>query len=304
MYKLLKNVSLSNTHKLSLADRRLYNYLLLNSLNSLKNCQDGFAIKFADLIGVYGVGLPQPEQLIQSLMKLTSIIIHATLKDDSSEQYLMTGLLAEARINLTNNTVMYNFSKTATIFLTNPIYLEQCLIQAHFNYKYTPQLYTLLANVFFNRTNEYTTSVTDLREFLGIENKKLINFNDLHRFVLHPALREINSHASFAVDFDIIRKRRLITHLKFTMHEKYCIDGQECLQSVIPPRRPKLFIENPLDELSYAYLLNTNTTDRQKWFNLALKKSRKTNVKINADELDRPDLWFRLILNELAEFIG
>lgn len=291
----LNNLLLSSSDSLTLADRRLYNYLLHNAFQRLTKKLE-FTIKLNELVGVYGIRKPTKEQLNTSLSKLIRTLVEFESIEHNRGQWHITSLLTDAVLNEKDDLLAYRYSETARILLISPINLEKCLIQAHFNYKYSNLLYELLATEHYTGQSDYLIDIEDLRECLQVEPDKMPNFTDFRRFVLDPALTEINSYASFAVKFEIVREGRKVTQLHFQFTSKVPVTKLS-VKDIVPPRRPKLFIDDPKEELAYAYLLNTTTIERRKYFSLAQKKAETRNNEIIPEEyFDRPDLWYHWVV--------
>lgn len=294
----LNNLLLASSTSLILADRRLYNYLLHNAFQGLKKRLE-FTIGLKDLEGVYGVGKPSKEQLNESIRKLMRTLVEFETTEQNRKQWHITSLLADAIFDEKDGLLRYRYPETCQILLTDPINLEKCLIQAHFNYKYSNLLYELLATEHYSGKSDYLIELEDLRECLHVEPDKMPNFTDFNRFVLEPALKEINSYASFAVKFDASRKGRKVTQIHFQFASKVPVTKLS-VKDIIPPRRPKLFINDPKEELAYAYLLNATTIERRKYFSLAQKKAEKISQETIPEEyFDRPDLWYQWVVKTI-----
>lgn len=143
--------------------------------------------------------------------------------------------------------------------------------------------------------------ISDLRSRLHIQDNKLANYSDLDRFVLTPASNEINSYASFAVKFHTERKGMKVTHVIFEITNKKNLFNIENAKQIIPPKRPRFFIDNPKLERAYAYILNAETKERRKYFDLAAKQALKKKITLEEDQFDRPDLWFKWIEQDLLK---
>lgn len=293
----VQNLRLSSAVPLTLADRRLFNYLLLNAFEKLPK-QNNFVIALQDLEGVYGSGAPPVNLLQESLRRLIRTLIEF---ETASRQWIVTSLLDNAELDKKEKQLYYSYSEHCSILFTNSLILEQCLIQAHFNLKYSNLLYEILAPIHYDKQQKFSVAITDLRNRLEIPDNKLINFNDFDRFVLIPALKEINSYASFAVKSDTQRKGMKVTHVIFEMTSKRNISDVESAKQVIPPKRPRFFIDNPELERAYAYLLNVDTKERRKYFDKACKLAAKKKHTIDEEAFDRPDLWFRWVESELLK---
>ncbi len=293
---IIKQLQLSSVVPLTLADRRLFNYLLLHAFDQLSS-QKKFIIDFDQLQGVYGNDLPSLEHLKKSIRRLTHTIIELEVKP---KKWMMTSLLGQTELIEDENQIFYSFSSLCCQLFTDPVTLEKCLIQAHFIHKYSSLLYDILASAHYAHQLSYVIDLSDLRDRLQLSLEKFRNFGDFNRFVLMPAIDEINSYASFAIKFHTIRKGMKVLQIVFNITNKRTIPLSQA-KSVIPPKRQQLFIEDPETERSYAYLLNAKTNERRKYFNLARKKAAKNHQTIPEELFDCPDEWFQWVKNHILK---
>jgi hypothetical protein len=291
----ITNLLLSSSSNLTLSDRRLYNYLLRHALPQLERTPN-FKLPLVELKGVYGTGLPLLTSLKESLRRLLRTLIEF---ESEPHKWIVTSLLEHCELDEQQQEIHYAYSIYCRFLFTNPLTLEKCLIQAHFTEKYSNLLYEILSHAHFSGQKTITLEVTDLRDRLLILEKKFSNFGDFKRFVLMPALYEINAYASFAVKFHVQKKGMKVTHVKFEMTSKRNLTELTDATQVIPPKRPVFFIDNPELEKAYAYLLNADTPLRRKLFNKASKLARDKGMILNEEAFDCPDIWFDWIQNEL-----
>lgn len=287
----IKDLLLSSSVSLTLSDRRLYNYLLHHAFEKLPKRLD-FEIKLSELQGVYGTGIPPIDRLKESLRRLLRTLIEF---ETAQKNWVIISLLEKAELDEIDEQLYYSYPNDIRPLFTDPLTLERCLIQAHFTQKYSNLLYEILGHAHYSEESIVNIEISDLRSRLQIPGSKLINYSDFDRFVLTPATKEINSYASFAVKYHTQRKGMRVTHIIFEMANKRNIVLTESAQHIIPSKRPRLFIDDPNVERAYAYLLNSETKERRKFFDLACKFAAKRKQKINEEEFDRPDLWFRWV---------
>ncbi len=290
MKKSIQNLLLTSAAPLTLSDRRLYNYLLHHAFShTLKKPQ--FTIALSELSGVYGAGLPPIESLKESLSKLMNTQIQFELNG----KWLLTSLLAKAELG---EELVYSYPEVCKSLFSDPLLLEQCLIQAHFVLKYSNVLYDILASSHYASQAVLSLEIGQLRQRLQVPDGKLTNYNDFDRFVLTPAVKEINSYASFAVSYYTERKGMKVVSVIFEMKSKRNITT---VNEVIPEKRPRLFIDDPALERAYSFLLNAETSVRMKYFNLACKNARKKNEILDVIIFDRPDLWLKWVEKALLK---
>jgi hypothetical protein len=291
----VSEVLLSSSTALTLADRRLYNYLLLNAYDGIKK-KSSFSIELKELQGVYEVGLPPVERVQESLRRLIRTLVEYSIQGKAEYAWRITPLLAEATLDTHKKVIHYCYSENCLFLLTQPILLEKCLVQAHFTAKYSNLLYDLLANEHYAGKNIYQIETEDLRARLKVDSDKMPNFTDFNRYVLMPALNEIHCYASFAVKADFVRQGRKITHVHFTFTCKTPVAKTRNIKSVIPPKRPQLFIESPAEQFALAFLLNASTEQRRHYFKRAQQKAKRA---IPEQDFDRPDQWYRWVVKEI-----
>lgn len=83
--------------------------------------------------------------------------------------------------------------------------------------QYSPRLYELLKS-YQKNNREWFFEVEELKKLLDCQNYK--NFNDFKRFVLQPAVDEINSYTDLNVDYDTEKEGRRIARITFFMAGK------------------------------------------------------------------------------------
>src|SRR5207302_4481000 len=84
--------------------------------------------------------------------------------------------------------------------------------------KYAVTLYELLESVANKEVPELRASVEELRQWLKVPEGKLLRWQDLRRYVLEPAVRQINDNptgAGFRVRMKVVKESRAITGVVF-----------------------------------------------------------------------------------------
>ena len=86
--------------------------------------------------------------------------------------------------------------------------------------KYSVTLYELLEAVANKNDPVLIASVDELRQWLKVQDGKLTRYQDFRRFVLEPAVEQINrdpSGAGFTVDMQPVKKGRAVEKIRFTV---------------------------------------------------------------------------------------
>jgi len=297
-------IKVSTPDDLVLADRRLFNYLIHNAFsNPVENTP--YEIDFDSLSGVFSSKAPDIARLLSSLDKLLKITLTVEYTN-TPPRICVLNLLSNVDVDSQARKLHYCFPKGFQDIVHDPELLERCLIQAHFEYKYTGCLYRILVKHAFSTQCDTPLNIelNSLREQLAIEEGKLKNFNDFVRFVLQPSLDELSWYASFRASYDTIKQGRKVIALTFTIHNKRAIPALHDAEQVVPMQRPALFIEDPKEEKAYSYLLNAPTKERKTYFQIAIENAKKKRKTIAITSFDTPDVWFEFCKKELINNIG
>lgn len=83
---------------------------------------------------------------------------------------------------------------------------------------YAIRLYELLVQFINTKEKERYISLKELREFLELENV-YPRFFDIKKRIIEPSIKEINESTDLTVDWDIVKKGRVITGLMFAFQK-------------------------------------------------------------------------------------
>ncbi len=296
--KITNSFLLVSKDPLTLADRRFYSCMLLNLKAQIAK-RDG-EITLPKLANVFSYGLPTADQVVTSIKKFinTSIEYHETSQGILLKEFCP--LLDYVKFDYNMQAIYYRFSEKASQLLAKPEFFAMHIIQAHFIYKYSNQLYSILSKAFYQQCYNFEIQVSELRSNLGVSEGKLSNFNDFKRFVLEPSLAEINAHASFNASFLVINKGRKIVSLSFSLTNKDYEYQHVHGDYELPAKLEQLFSSNLVLSALYGHLINSRTEERERFFKLACKKAEAQKRKFTSEEVDIPELWFELVIDELA----
>lgn len=90
--------------------------------------------------------------------------------------------------------------------------------------QYSPRLYELLKS-YQKNNKQWFFAIDDLKKLLDAEN--YVRFPDFRRFVLEPAVEEINKYTDIEIAWDTVREGRKVTRVWFFMATK----GQKALMA-------------------------------------------------------------------------
>lgn len=88
--------------------------------------------------------------------------------------------------------------------------------------KYAVTLYEILESVVNMKNPVLEVDLTTLRQWLKVEDGKLERYADMRRFILEPALKQINDNpegAGFSVDMRPIKAGRAVDRLRFALQK-------------------------------------------------------------------------------------
>ena len=107
-----------------------------------------------------------------------------------------------------------------------------------FKSKYTIRLYELIKSIHYNELKDFTREyeINELKMLLGAETYK--TYQDFKRYVLIPAVNEINRMSDKSISYTPIKSSRKITHIRFTIGTK----------DVIERANIRALVENTLDK--------------------------------------------------------
>ena len=104
--------------------------------------------------------------------------------------------------------------------------------------KYTVTLYELLEGVANKIDPVLDAQLETLRKWLKVPEGKLLRYQDLRRFVLEPAIEQINANpvrSGFTVDMQPVKKSRAVERVRFTVNK---IDERRALEEAMQGKSP------------------------------------------------------------------
>jgi len=157
------------------------------------------------------------------LRRLGQVVTDMTFFDKSGEERETFGSLISGSVPKGDGVIIYSFHPDLIPLLNKPAVFARIklAILGQFISKYAPVLYENL-ELYANRSvsRSWDVSVSELRSLLG-SGEKMGNFGDFRRYVLSPAIQEINDKADFTVSVDEVRATkgtgRKVERLIFTV---------------------------------------------------------------------------------------
>ena len=203
----------------SLADRRTWNLLLMNAWSErLENPNADFTISLHELRGLHDSN----DRVRASLEKLQTTLVSVRMPDGRRRTVQMLGGTDIDDDERTDGVLTYDFHrKLVPLLRQSEIYARmETKILSAFTSKYSLALYEAIsARINLHKSSE-EMSLDTLRQWLGVERGKLIQWGDFNRFAVQPALEEVNGLAPYSVEIEPIKRGRKIDRVRVTWSKK------------------------------------------------------------------------------------
>lgn len=207
-------------NRLSLLQRKISNVLLYFAYNQLLK-KDIHEIQIKELANEVGFNSNDIELLKEALRKLVTVKIEWNILDENQkDEWGVCSSLSEAVIK--DGVCRYAYPPTLREKLFHPAYYAKInlQIQRTINGGYALALYENLVRYKKIGTTDWI-EVQIFRELMGADLVKSYDqFKDLNKYVIKPAIKEINRVTDIIVDVTTKRSGRQIKYLKFSIQEK------------------------------------------------------------------------------------
>ncbi len=193
---------------LTLADRRIFNMLLANAWDNIKE-PVFHTVRLHELRSNNNNSRPR-----DSLKRLMRVIIAFDVVEDGIKREVLTHLIGDCKLDYNKyGLAHYSFSDSMRkMLIESSVFarLRKDLLY-QFRSKYALTLYEMLQKrVNLHKTSEDFT-IDEIRQKLGIEKDKYPIFRDLHSRVIKVAFLEVNGLSDIACNFEqIITERRTV----------------------------------------------------------------------------------------------
>jgi hypothetical protein len=204
-------------NNITLLQRRAWNVLLRNAYDRLPS-EEIHRIAIAELCRILGYASHNQEYLKDALRTMTTCSVEwNVLGKDGAEEWGVAALLADARIR--DGICSYSYGAQFRQVLHNPrLYARLDLsLQNQFDSKYALALWELCTD-YLGAVREHgeTPSIPleQFRKLMGLTGAYAL-FRELNKYVIKPAVTEINRVSDLKVTVDYQRKGRKVVALKF-----------------------------------------------------------------------------------------
>jgi hypothetical protein len=208
-------------NNITLLQRRAWNVLLFNAYNQLAT-EEEHSMRIRDLMRMLEFESKNENYLKEALKALATCGVEWNILDkDGSEIWGVTTLLAHAEIRRGICTYAYSLALRRRLYNPDMYVRLDLRLQNKFDSKHAQALWELFTDYLGSKREHGETpfiSIEDFRKLTGTSEGKYPLFRDLNKYVLKPAVDEINRVSDFRVMVEDQRQGRKVMALKFKIH--------------------------------------------------------------------------------------
>lgn len=208
-------------------DRKLWTLLLHAAFADLGN-KGGHSVKISDINGVFRElgGRHDTEWIWESARRLSRTIIEfeTTLGDERFDNVTSIFAASVPRKGRRGSELHFWFPEPLVPIIREPARFAR--LRVHFlislSGKYAVTLYEILEGYANRRDGLCRVTIDDLRTWLKVPETSYKNWKDFRKWVLDPALKQINDDpigAGFKVEYEPIRKGRFYHEVIFKLNK-------------------------------------------------------------------------------------
>jgi plasmid replication initiation protein len=203
----------------SLADRRMWNLLLVNAWGDrLEDPMADFEIPLRELRGLHDSN----DRVRESLQKLQTTLIAARMGDGKTRTVQMLGACDIDDDDRIEGRLKYDFHrKLVPLLRRSEIYARmETKVLSSFTSKYALALYEALALRINMRRSVEEIDILTLRHWVGVETGKLVQWAHLQQRAVNIAVQEVNALSPYSVEIEPIKRGRKIERVRVTWAKK------------------------------------------------------------------------------------
>ena len=219
-FDLKKHVAaIHSATKLSLVQRKIANALLFNAYNELSEKQE-HQIHIRTLSELIGYNSNELNAIKRALVSLISTVVEWNLIDkeraDNAGVWNASAIISDASI--TGAVCTYSYSNKMRQLLYRPEMYGRLnmQVQARFKSSYGLVLYENCVR-YQNIQETPWFDMTVFRKLMGVDETKYPVFKDFRKRVLDIAVKEVNEHSGFNLDYLLKKVGRTPVGIKFNM---------------------------------------------------------------------------------------
>jgi len=227
----LKNEYLNKPHqvihiegKLDLIQHKCWNIFAVHALkNGLRDGKQRFEIAIPTLYKVLGYTGENNVYFKKILNDISKININGDLFDEDGRPFWISfNLLAQCIVK--DGICYYEYPSFVSDLLSKPkIYVKLLMkLQNQFNGSYALKLYEFLKTKYIEKQGWGTSGELTLeafRQLMGIADISYKQFKELKKWVIIPAIKEINEKTDLFVKLELVKNKQKVIALKFEITE-------------------------------------------------------------------------------------
>lgn len=273
--------------RLSLVDRRLYNFLLAYAYPNLGK-QRTHVVHLAEIKRFAasardGTGEADNRRLKASVVRLQETVVQFNcLNSDGNKIWRSVQLLGQSDLEEATGELSYTFPPGVEERLFEPALYSYLSLRAiyQFESKYGLILYEILKRYADRAATEpyWAVQTSQLRELLGCRDH-LKDWKDFRRWALNPAVDEIDRISEFKVEIFETRQGGgrgggKVVGITFRIHSKERLEAEQAVRELDKPRlqrrgEQKIRIEECEATLALRWLQGADVAARFKWMKRA-----------------------------------
>ncbi len=232
-HELLKpSAAIHIEHKISLRQQQIWNKLFQFAYKKLDE-KDEFKISVKDLLSIFSYETRDIDSLKKNLKTLVETAVEFNVFNKEKKKWGVFPLVGWAEIE--DGICTYGYVKPLKKLLHNrEMYTKVNLLnQQKFSSKYSFFLYELCLD--YEKINHCQEMELDrLRLFLGIEKEQYPAFKDFNRYVLLPAVKEINEKTELFVEIERKKLGRKVSAIKLNISRNKNYQEPSIQKSLLP----------------------------------------------------------------------
>ena len=216
-FDLKKHVAtIHSANKLSLVQRKIANALLFNAYDDLL-IKSEYVIHISELCRLIGYNSNEQRAIKRALVSLISTVIEWNLVDKDKlehEEWNASAIIADASIK--GPVCTYSYSNRMRKLLHSPeIYGRiNMQVQSRFKSSYGLALYENCIRYHAIKMTPWLDLFV-FKRLMGVEPEKYAAFKDFRKRVIDVAIKEINQHTDYQVEYQLKRVGKKVVAIKF-----------------------------------------------------------------------------------------
>jgi len=205
------------SYKLSLTGQRVF-LLVLGKINPHKKLESTYEVTAEEYAKIYGI---TPKTAYRDLKQGLDELYNADIKLNDFELKILTRrrIVDEAKYHYGEGKISISFPEKLHPFLCemHGKYTQYRIGQvSNLKSAYSIRLFELLIQ--FKSTGDRVITLKNLRDWFRLE-KKYLRYADINKWVIKPAVAELNAKTNFSISYTTIKKNRCVHTISFLFTE-------------------------------------------------------------------------------------